>query len=111
MFSGTTTFEWKNASEANVTLSNNGSGSDLTNHYIYTDMDIKTTNLGSVANASLTLKGNTTVGGSVFGGGDASAVSGDATVTLKGSTQVEGDVFGGGNKGMVSGKTTVKIEE
>ena len=49
--------------------------------------------------------------GSVFGGGDASAVSGNATVTLKGATQVEGDVFGGGNKGMVSGKTTVKIKK
>ena len=49
--------------------------------------------------------------GGVFGGGDASAVSGNATVTLQGNTKVLGNVFGGGNKGEVSGKTTVKIEE
>ncbi len=109
IFSGTTTFTWKKASS----LSNGGSGSDVTDdhRYIYTTLDITSDNLGTVQNAELTLKGNTTVDGSVFGGGDASAVSGNATVTLKGATQVEGDVFGGGNKGMVSGKTTVKIEK
>ena len=109
IFSGTTTFTWKKASS----LSNGGSGSDVTDdhRYIYTTLDITSDNLGTVQNAELTLKGNTTVDGSVFGGGDASAVSGNATVTLKGATQVEGDVFGGGNKGMVSGKTTVKIKK
>lgn len=108
-FSETTTFTWKNASS----LSNGGSGSDETDdhRYIYTTLDITSDNLGTVQNAELTLKGNTTVDGSVFGGGDASAVSGNATVTLKGNTKVEGDVFGGGNMGMVSGTTTVKIEE
>ena len=108
-FSETTTFTWKNASS----LSNGGSGSDETDdhRYIYTTLDITSDNLGTVQNAELTLKGNTTVDGSVFGGGDASAVSGNATITLKGNTKVEGDVFGGGNMGMVSGTTTVKIEE
>ncbi len=81
---------------------------------ILTDQDLNS--LGQVENTDLTLKGNTYVQGvgetgGVFGGGDASAVSGNATVTLQGNTKVLGNVFGGGNKGEVSGKTTVKIEE
>ena len=72
-------------------------------------------NLGAVnGDVTLTLNGGTNVSGSVYGGGDASAVTGsDHTVTVKlqGNTTVEGDVFGGGNMGMVSGTTTVKIEE
>ena len=40
---------------------------------------------------------------------DPSAAS--TTVTLSGNTTVHGDVFGGGNKGLVSGSTTVNIVE
>jgi hypothetical protein len=123
VFSGTTTFEWKNASEAGVTLSNNStSGSDLTNHYIYTNIDLSKSKLGSVdGDVELTIKGNSVIGtsgdtdtGNVYGGGDESYVTGaghTVTVTLQGNTQVLGNVFGGGNKGEVSGKTIVKIEE
>jgi hypothetical protein len=129
-FSGTTTFEWKNASEAGVTLSNNDSGSDLTNHFIYTDTDISNSNLGSVAgDVNLTLKGNTKVGydengndveggGNVYGGGDQSAVNNTTTATnasttinITGNTEIFGNVFGGGNKGLVSGTATVNIQE
>ena len=52
-------------------------------------------------------------GGHVYGGGDASAVKGSGnsvTVNLKGNTTVNGDVFGGGNKGIVEGTATVNIE-
>ena len=122
-FSGTTTFEWKNASEAGVTLSNNDSGSDLTNHFIYTDTDISNSNLGSVAGAvTLTLKGDTKVGydengnpingsGNVYGGGDESYVTNNAstTINITGDTEIFGNVFGGGNKGLVSGNATVNI--
>ena len=126
VFSGTTTFTWKNATEAGVTLTNDQSGSDLTtNHNIYTDVDLNT--LGTVTgNVSLTIKGTSKIGtldgegnlvegtGNVFGGGEESAVSGASatvTVTLQGKTEVYGDVFGGGNKGRVEGSTTVTIED
>ncbi len=119
VFSNTTEFTWKNAGEAGVTLSNDNSGSDLTtNHYIYTDVDISKSNLGSVRNVYLTLKGNTVVGtegdaetGSVYGGGEESAVNEDTHVLLKGNTLVRGNVFGGGDEGSVSGNTSVEITD
>lgn len=114
IFSPTTEFSWKNAAEAGITLINNTSGSDLTNHYIYTDIDLSKSNLGSVAgNVNLTLKGNTTVAGNVFGGGESSYVTGannTVTVNLKDNTQVNGNVFGGGDQGLVNGSTVVNIE-
>jgi hypothetical protein len=120
VFSGTTEFTWKNAAEASVTLNNKQSGSDLTNHYIYTNQEL--TGLGTVATATLTLKGNTTVGtleggilkagtGNVYGGGDESAVDGNTTVILKGDAKVLGNVYGGGNKGAVGGSSEVKIQD
>ena len=123
VFSGTTVFTWKNATEASVSLNNNSSGSDLTNHYIYTDVDLSKSNLGSVATATLTLKGNTTVGtldgsnqlvegtGNVYGGGDESAVTGNTTVLLQQGAHVLGNVFGGGNNGAVGGDSEVKIQD
>jgi hypothetical protein len=69
--------------------------------------------LGAVTgNVTLTLNGSTNVAGNVFGGGDASAVTGSGnivTVNLKGNTTVNGDVFGGGNEGKVEGSTIVNI--
>ena len=119
VFSGTTTFEWKNATEAGVTLTNGGSGSDLTKHYIYTNQDLSKSNLGTVdGHVVLTLKGNTTVGttgnantGNVFGGGEESAVTGNTTVILKEDAQVLGNVYGGGNEGPVSGNSEVIIKD
>ncbi len=82
-------------------------------NYFFTEVSL--TNLGAVnGNVMLTLNGSTNVSGSVYGGGEASAVTGSdhtVTVSLQGNTQVEGDVFGGGNMGMVQGTTKVKIEE
>ena len=144
--SGTTTFTWRNISDAEEdettlvlttdgkNIKNGTSGSNLTKHYLYTDIDLSTSNLGSVAGGvSLTLKGNTTVGtlegegnaqtlkdgtGNVFGGGDQSYVYNETTpdkasttVNLQGNTLVRGNVFGGGNKGLVSGNTKVNIGE
>ena len=72
-------------------------------------------NLGAVnGNVSLSLEGDTTIDADVYGGGDASAVTGaghSVTVTLKGNVTVNGSVFGGGNNGKVEGSTTVNIEE
>lgn len=86
-------------------------------------------NLGAVSgNVTLTLDGSTvecqffkedgtidnTKKGGVYGGGDASGVTGSGnsvTVNLKGNTTVNGNVFGGGNKGIVEGSATVNIVE
>lgn len=123
IFTGTTEFTWKNASEADVTLTNGGSGSDLTNHYIYTNQNLSKSNLGSVSgNVTITIKGNTTVGtetspgvlkantGNVYGGGDESIVSGNTTVILQDGAHVLGNVYGGGNQGAVGGSSEVKIQ-
>ena len=112
-FSGTTEFSWKNAAEAGVTLNNGQSGSDLTNHYIYTNADL--TALGQVANTDLTIKGNTVVRGivdgnvvgGVFGGGDESKTTGTTTVDIQAGSLSR--VFGGGNMAAVVGDATVKI--
>ena len=120
-WSGTTDFEWKNASEAGVTLTNNQSGSDLTNHYIYTNIDLSKSNLGSVdGDVILTIKGNSKIGtdgnttkGNVFGGGESSYVTGadhTVTVNIQGNTEVLGNVYGGGDQGVVQGSTQVNIE-
>ena len=127
VFSGTTEFEWKNATEAGVTLKNGQSGSDLTNHYVYTNEDLTT--LGQVQNVDLTIKGNTYVQGiiykygddgttivsseqtgGVFGGGDESAVNGNTKVDIQG-TDANGinNVYGGGNTADVDGDATVSV--
>ena len=48
--------------------------------------------------------------GNVFGGGNMSKSLNNASVTLKGKTTVLGNVFGGGNKAAVEGSATVNIE-
>ena len=76
--------------------------------YCYTTISLE--HLGTVSgNASIEIGGDTEIGGSVYGGGDESAVDGNTTVTLKDNAEVHGDVFGGGNKAEVQGNTTVKI--
>ena len=106
VFSGTTEFSWKNAAVAGVTLSNNNSGSDLTNHYIYTNTVL--TNLGSVTgDIKLNLKGRTKVTGSVFGGGEESIVIGNTEVQINDQTRVYGNIYGGGNMGEVNQNTKV----
>jgi len=77
---------------------------------IYTNES--TTGLGAVqGNAIITVDGTTKVHGSVYGGGDESAVLQNTTVNLKGNAEVKGNVFGGGNKAVVQGTATVNIEE
>lgn len=111
VFSETTDFNWTSG-----TLTQNQSALDESDgkHNIYTDIDLRTSNLGSVAGSvNLTLKG-TTVTGNVFGGGESSYVTGEGhlvTVNLLGETQVDGNVFGGGDKGVVECSTVVNIGE
>lgn len=90
---------------------------DQTNHILYTDENLSKSNLGSVTTATLTLKGNTTVGtqgdddtGNVYGGGDESIVTGNTTVILQDGAHVLGNVYGGGNKGPVGGNSSVTLQ-
>ena len=117
VFSGTTEFTWKNASEEGKTLTNGQSGSDLTNHYVYTNADL--TALGQVGETDLTIKGNTSVTGNVFGGGDESAITASATATGNTKVTIEendthetptvNNVYGGGNTADVDGNTEVHM--
>jgi hypothetical protein len=99
---------------------------DNNKHILYTKAeDLEKSNLGSVngdVTLTLTTSGTnkTTIGigsdnttGNVYGGGDASYVTGSThkvTVNLQGNTEVLGNVFGGGNEGLVEGSTEVNIE-
>ena len=123
VFSGTTTFTWQNAAAAGKTLTNGQSGSDLSNHILYTNTVL--TGLGEVAKAVLSIDGTTTVLESVYGGGEESGVGGDTEVKVTGGTigttgkggAEYGNVYGGGKgsirdvrHGLVKGNTKVKIE-
>ena len=112
--SDTTPFTWQNATEAGVTLKNGDPGSDLENHILYTNTVL--TGLGEVAKTDLTIKGTTTVGESVYGGGEESGVGGDTEVNVGGAEY--SNVFGGGKgkagdkvAGYVKGNTAVNISQ
>ena len=124
VFSGTTTFTWQNATAAGKTLTNGQSGSDLSNHILYTNTVL--TGLGEVAKSVLTINGTTTVAGSVYGGGEESGVDGSTEVTIAGGTigaqglggAEYGNVYGGGKgkrdnvtAGLVKGSTKVTISQ
>ena len=103
-----TTYTWEHGDAISI---------DKTNHILYTTENLDKTNLGSVNTATITLKGNTTVGtqgdddtGNVYGGGDESAVSRNTKVILEDGTHVLGNVYGGGNEGPVSGNSEVIIQ-
>ena len=111
-------YKWVHKDEVKSTESAINEG----NKELYTTVDLKKSNLGSVnGNVNLTIKGNSVIGtignsqtGDVYGGGDESYVTGSGnkiTVTLAGNTEVYGNVFGGGNEGLVEGSTEVKILE
>jgi len=92
-------------------------------NYFYTEEPLN--NLGSVSgDVSITIEGSTTIGGSVYGGGEESAVDGNTEVKVKGGTigtagmggAEYGNVYGGGKgkednvtAGLVKGNATVTI--
>ena len=128
-FPGTVDYTWKHADTVNSTAT--AIKTTETEHFLYTEVDISTSNLGSVqGNVILTIQTEggktTTIGtagnpntGNVFGGGEQSYVTNstdpvtihDVTVNLKGpgTTNILGNVFGGGDQGTVEGNTKVKI--
>ena len=125
--SGTsTTYTWTNeTSLGGQTLST--SNPAVTNvdgkNYFYTKEPLE--NLGTVkGKVTLKIEGTTTVGGSVYGGGEESGVDGNTIVTVNGGTigtagkggAEYGNVYGGGKgkekdvkAGLVKGNATVSI--
>jgi hypothetical protein len=75
--------------------------------------------LGTVTGSThLTIEGNSVVGtdgnpetGSVYGGGQESAVDQNTEVLITGHTHVLGNVYGGGNEGEVHGDANVIIRD
>lgn len=106
----TEVYEWMQV----AALPKNGEPGTKDEKYVYTDVNIEKSNLGSVeGNVTLTIDGSSTITGNVFGGGEQSYVTGadnTVTVTLKGNTTVNGNVYGGGDHGEVEGSTTVNIK-
>ena len=119
------TYNWEYA--ANV--SSTATAINKTTNKLFTTVDLRKSNLGSVSgavtlNITTTQNGVSVIGtvgddkkGHVYGGGDESFVSNDTpaqastTVTISGNTEIKGNVFGGGNRGDVSGSTTVNIQQ
>jgi len=110
-------YTWEHAG----TVNNTATAINTTTHKLFTTVDLDKSNLGSVnGNVTLTIKGDSKIGtdgnttkGNVFGGGEASYVTGadhTVTVNIQGNTQVFGNVYGGGDKGVVQGSATVNIE-
>lgn len=120
-FPGKVTYTWKQVnsiSGGNQCLETGTDG----NNYIKTTANLDKSNLGSVdGDVTLTINGNSVIGtqgdttkGNVFGGGEASYVTGadhTVTVNLQGNAEVLGNVFGGGDSGVVEGSTVVNIEQ
>ena len=101
-------FEWKKASDYGVTLSNGNSGSNMSNHYLYTTVDL--TALGKVGSTDLTVKENCQITGSVYGGGDESAVNQNTLVKIQNKSAGHIDnVYGGGNIANVLGDAEVNL--
>ena len=116
-------YEWKQVATSD--LSNGGTGMVTQDgkNYVYTDTNLSA--LGTVTgNATLNIEGTTTVGGSVYGGGEESGVDGNTIVTVTGGTigtagkggATWGNVYGGGkgkdddvNAGLVKGNTNITI--
>lgn len=113
---GTTNFQWKEGTPVK-------NASALDGDKILTNVDLD--NLGVVSNTNLTVRSNTEVKGSVYGGGEESGVDGNTIVTVTGSPTIGeegqggaeyGNVYGGGKGkagdkmgGLVKGNTTVTI--
>ena len=120
VFSDTVHYEWKQV----ATLPSEGGAGTEDSKYIKTKVDFS--KLGQVGQTNLTIKGNTIVegkvfnedeiirqDGGVFGGGDESAVNGNAVVLIQknesNGTPTINNVYGGGNTADVNGNTTVTM--
>ena len=73
--------------------------------------DVQLENLGEVGgNTTITIKGNAQIAGGVYGGGNASNVSGTTTVKIEATeSSFINEVYGGANEANVGKNTTVNI--
>lgn len=96
------TFTWEQGYVNNPTA-------DDTNKKLYTNKDVTMSDLGNVTGAiTITIDEGTTVGGSVFGGGNESKSLSNTTVKMVGGSVTQ-DVYGGGNAADVGGGTTINL--
>lgn len=108
VFSGVTDYEWKHV---DTMPGESGAGfvTEGGKNYVLTGADLTT--LGQVAYTDLTVRNNCKVVGSVFGGGDESAVNYNTLVKIQ--NEKEGNtisnVYGGGNIAHVIGNTEVNL--
>ena len=105
VYSGTTEYTWK---QVESFPAEGGAGFDGT--HVITTQNLDYSNLGSVRTSSLTIKGSTTVEGSVYGGGALASMdaNGETEVNLLGGT-INGDVYGGG-QGRLAGNTLTEVK-
>lgn len=103
--SGTTTYTWV---QGTVSNGNSALGTVNSQNVIYTTADLTT--LGQVSEVDLIIKGNTTIGGNVFGGGAESATNGAIDVKIENGA-ITGNVYGGGDEGDVTGSPTITISK
>ena len=88
-FPSATTYTWSSKGTNESPFTEDGEG-----NWIHTDVDLTT--LGTVTGtATLNITGTTSVAGSVYGGGEESAVGGSVAVNMLGGT-VAKDIYGGG---------------
>jgi len=121
VYTGTTEYTWKQVASYPA---EGGAGFDGTQ--VITTQNLDKTNLGSVGNVQLTIKGTTQVKGSVYGGGEESVVTGNTVVNITGGTigttgkggAIWGNVYGGGKgkeddatAGLVKGNTNINISQ
>lgn len=98
------TYTWKQGTQQQQNMA------DATNHIFYTSKDITLIDLGNVTgDITITLKGNTTVNGNVFGGGNESKSLANTLVEILEHTKVLGNIYGGGNMAEVRGDTKVVV--
>ena len=109
VFSATTDYEWK---QKVPDPANGGAGTE-SEQYVYTKTDL--TVLGQVAHTDLTVTNNCLIEGSVYGGGDESAVNQNTLVKIE-NVKTSGDiqntilnVYGGGNTADVLGNAEVNM--
>jgi len=116
VFSDTTHYKWKHVDNLPAE-GGDGFVTEGGKNYVITGADLTT--LGQVGETDLTIKGNTSVAGNVFGGGDESAISASATATGNTKVTIEKNdnnetptisyVYGGGNTADVDGSTEVDM--
>ena len=101
----TTPYTWQHSNEVNSAKT----AIDTTKHILYTTEDLTT--LGAVTgDVTLTVNGTTTVGKSVYGGGEESSVGGSTNVTIN-NAAIGKENFGGATYGNVYGGGMGKFKD